>query len=131
MERRILATKPMKSERTQEKFFYRLEEVSRLAQTDPKVIERWEKEFPFLHAGRTGTGQKIFRQKDLQIILRLKELLLKEGLTLAGAKRRIEEEFGSKPAEAAHPDHLKKVLYAVREQLQDIADSLEKRSRKL
>jgi len=121
----------MKTEKTQDKLFYRLDELSRIAQIEPKVIERWEKEFPFLHAGQTGSGQKIFRQKDLEIILRLKELLLKDGLTLAGAKRRIEEEFGGKRAEPVHPDHLKKALFEVREQLQAIASSLEKRSRKL
>jgi DNA-binding transcriptional MerR regulator len=126
-----LPAKPTKGEKIQDKLFYKLDEVSRMARTDPKVIERWEKEFPFLHAGQTGTGQKIFRQKDLEIILRLKELLLKDGLTLAGAKRRIEEEFGGKPSEPVHPDHLKKVLYEVREQLQVIASSLEKRSRKI
>jgi DNA-binding transcriptional MerR regulator len=121
----------MKTEKSQEKLFYRLDEVSRIAQIEPKVIERWEKEFPFLHAGQAGGGQKIFRQKDLEVILRLKELLLKDGLTLAGAKRKIEEEFGGKKAEPAHPDHLKKVLYEVREQLQAIASSLEKGSKKL
>jgi DNA-binding transcriptional MerR regulator len=126
-----LRARPVKSEKTQDKLFYRLDEVSRLSQIEPKVIERWEKEFPFLHAGQTGGGQKIFRQKDLEIILRLKELLLKDGLTLAGAKRKIEEEFGGKPAEPVHPDRLKKVLFEVREELQEIASSLEKRSRRL
>ncbi len=126
-----MRARPLKSEKTQDKLFYRLDEVSRLAQIEPKVIDRWEKEFPFLHAGQTGGGQKIFRQKDLEIILRLKELLLKDGLTLAGAKRRIEEEFGGKPAEPVHPDHLKKVLYEVRERLQEIASSLKKGPRKL
>lgn len=126
-----MRARPLKSEKTQDKLFYRLDEVSRLAQIEPNVIDRWEKEFPFLHAGQTGGGQKIFRQKDLEIILRLKELLLKDGLTLAGAKRRIEEEFGGKPAEPVHPDHLKKVLYEVRERLQEIASSLKKGPRKL
>ena len=65
----------MKSEKDSGKLFYRLEEVSRISELEAKVIERWEKEFPFLHAGQTGTGQKIFRQRDLDIILRLKELL--------------------------------------------------------
>ncbi len=115
----------------QEKLFYKLEEVSRLAGLDAKVIERWEKEFPFLRVGQTGSGQKIFRPKDLTIILRLKELLVKEKLTLAGAKRRIEAEFGQKPAEPVHPDRLKKLLSEVRDQLQEIATALEKGTRKL
>jgi len=131
MEKRIARAAVMKTEKSQEKLFYRLDEVSRIAQIEPKVIERWEKEFAFLHAGQAGGGQKIFRQKDVDVIVRLKELLLKDGLTLAGAKRKIEEEFGGRRAEPVHPDHLKKVLYEVREQLQAIASSLEKKSRKL
>jgi len=120
----------MKSERIPEKLVYRLEEISRIAQLDPEVIDVWEKEFYFLHAGKTGSGDKIFRKKDLSIILRLKELLEKKGLTLAGAKRRIEEEFGIKTPAPVHPDRLKKVLYQVREQLQEIATSLGKNSNK-
>jgi DNA-binding transcriptional MerR regulator len=120
----------MKSEKIPEKLVYRLEEVSRLVQLDPEVIDAWEKEFYFLHAGMTGSGDKIFRKKDLDILLRLKELLEKKGLTLAGAKRKIEEEFGIKTPVPVHPDRLKKVLYQVREQLQEIVTSLGKDSKK-
>src|SRR4030065_2764213 len=103
----------MKSEKDTGKLFYRLDEVSRIAGLEPKVIERWERDFPFLHAGQTGSGQKIFRQKDLDIILRLKELLVKEGLTLAGAKRKIQAELEGPSAEKLHPHRLKKALVGV------------------
>jgi len=126
-----LVTERTKGETKPDKLFYRLEEVSRISGLEAKVIERWEREFPFLHAGQTGSGQKIFRPKDLDIILRLKELLVDEKLTLAGAKRRIEEEFGDKSMEPVHPDKLKKLLFHVREQLQEIASSLEKKPGKL
>ena len=86
----------LKSVSSADKLVYRLEEISGICKLDPRVIESWEKEFYFLNAGETGSGVKIFRKKDLAIILRIKELLEKEGLTLAGAKRRIEEEFGIK-----------------------------------
>jgi DNA-binding transcriptional MerR regulator len=121
----------MKHEKETGKLFYRLEEVSRIAELEPKVIEGWEKDFPFLHAGQTGSGQKIFRRKDLDIILRLKELLVKEGLTLAGAKRKIQAEFEGKSGEKLHPDRLKKALVEVRAELQDLAASLEKKSGRL
>jgi DNA-binding transcriptional MerR regulator len=120
----------MKSERIPEKLLYRLEEISRIAQLDPRVITSWEKEFPFLQAGQTAGGHKVFRQKDLTIILRIKELLEKKGYTLAGAKRKIEEEFGTKTLSAVHPDHLKKTLVQVKEQLKEVADLLEKGPRK-
>ena len=65
---------------------------------------------------------KAAAEKDID---RIKELLETEGLTLAGAKRQLEEELGVKKSTAIHPDRMKKVLYSVREQLKDIASSLE------
>ena len=117
----------MKSENIPDKLVYKLDEISRITRLDPKVIDSWEKEFYFLHAGQTAAGHKIFRKKDLAIILRIKELLEKEDLTLAGAKRRIEEEFGLKSSTSVHSDRLRKALYEVREQLKDLAASLEKK----
>ncbi|MCJ7581484.1 MAG: MerR family transcriptional regulator [Candidatus Aminicenantes bacterium] len=107
-----------------EKLVYRLDEISRLAKVAERTIDSWEKEFYFVHAGVTASGERIFRKKDLEIIIRLKELLENQGLTLAGAKRRIEEEFSLKTPVSVHPDRLKKVLFQVREQLKEIASSL-------
>lgn len=121
----------MKSQKIPDKMAYSIDEVSRITKIAPEIIDAWENELYFLHAGQTGTGVKIFRKKDLTIILRLKELLEKEELTLAGAKRRIEEEFGIKTSIPVHPDRLKKVLYRVKDQLQEIASSLDKKSEKI
>ena len=117
----------MKNEKTSDKLFYRLEEVSRIAKINQEIIEAWEKEFYFIKPGQTGSGDKIFRKKDLAIIIRIKELLENRGLTLAGAKRKIEEEFGLKTTAVVHPDRLKKTLFQVREQLQEIASNLGKK----
>ena len=106
------------------KLVYRLEEITRIAKVSQDTVESWEKEFYFVHAGVTASGERIFRKKDLDIIIRLKELLENQGLTLAGAKRRIEEEFSLKSPASVHPDRLKKVLFKVREQLKEIASSL-------
>jgi DNA-binding transcriptional MerR regulator len=115
----------MKDKAESEKLVYKLDEVARLTQVDKKVIESWEKDLYFIQSGQTRAGHKIFRKKDLSIFLRLKELLENEGLTLAGAKRQLEEELGVKKTTAVHPDRMKKVLYNVREQLKDIASTLE------
>jgi len=108
----------------EEKLVYRLDEISRIAKVSPRTIESWENNFYFVHAGVTASGERIFRKKDLEIIIRLKELLENQGLTLAGAKRQIEEEFSLKTPASMHPDRLKKVLFQVREQLKEIASSL-------
>jgi len=112
------------------KLIYRLEDVSRLSGLDPATIESWEKEFPFLRAGLTGAGKKVFRQKDLDIILRLKELLHKNGYTLAGARRQVEEEFGTRPLSLIPADRMRKVLLQVRDELQDISQALERVEKK-
>src|SRR4030042_992020 len=116
----------MAQPRSQEKLVYSLEDVSRLAQVDAETVAAWEKEFPFLRAGSTGSGKKIFRQKDLVIIQRLKVLPGQKGLTLAGAKRKIEEEFGLRTPAELHPDKIKKALLQVRDELQDMLALLDK-----
>jgi DNA-binding transcriptional MerR regulator len=113
-----------------DKLVYKVEEVSRLTKVEPSVIEAWEQEFPFLRAGRTGSGQRYFRPKDIEIIRRIRGLIDEKNLTMAGIKRRIEEEFGLRPAGPIHPDKLKRALYDVRDELQDIVVALEKKPKK-
>jgi DNA-binding transcriptional MerR regulator len=119
----------MSNPKTQ-KLFFKLEEVSRLTKLDKETIEGWEKEFPFLQAGLTGAGQKIFRAKDVEMIRRIKELLDQKSVTLAGARRKIEEEFGLKPTPSVHPDRLIKTLWQVRDELRDLSRSLGERPKK-
>jgi DNA-binding transcriptional MerR regulator len=112
------------------KMFFKIEEVSRLAKLDKDTIESWEKEFPFLQPGLTGSGQKIFRAKDVEMIRRIKELLDQKSVTLAGARRKIEEEFGLKPPPSIHPEKLIKALRQVRDELQDLARELADKPKK-
>jgi DNA-binding transcriptional MerR regulator len=119
----------MSNPKTQ-KLFFKLEEVSRLTKLDTETIESWEKEFPFLRPGLTGAGQKIFRAKDVEMIQRIKELLDQKSVTLAGARRKIEEEYGLKPPPSVHPDKLIKTLWQVRDELRDLARSLGGRPKK-
>ena len=107
------------------KMAYNMSEVCRLAELDVATIESWEKELSFLNAGKTRTGRKFFRERDLAIILRLKQLVEEQSMTLAGAKRRVESEFGIRGA-SLPPEKLKKTLNRVRDQLKDLAEELEK-----
>ena len=72
---------------------YKAAEVCELAHIQPYVLRSWESEFPKLGVLRAGI--RIYRQSDLEQVLRIKQLVFEEGLTLAGARRRIEEENGS------------------------------------
>ena len=131
---------PVKKETAQPKLFkdtavsgklvYKVEEVSRLTKVEPAVIEAWEQEFPFLRVGRTGSGERYFRPKDIEIIRRIRELVEEKSLTMAGIRRRIEEEFGLRPTGPIHPEKLKRALYVVRDELQDIVVALDKKGKK-
>jgi DNA-binding transcriptional MerR regulator len=120
----------MSPSKTPAKLFYRQDEVCRLAKIDPDTLEAWEKEFPFLQAGQAGDGKKIFRVRDLEIIRRIKQLLAEKSVTLAGARRKIEAEFGLKPTPAVRSDELLKALWQVRDDLREISQALGSRAKK-
>jgi len=122
--------KLFKDEKSKAKLVYKLDEVSRLTGVDAETLSAWEEEFPFLSAGRTGSGEKFFRQQDVAIIARVKELMAAKTLTLAGIKRRIEDEFGLARSAPVHPERLRKALNNVREELQDIVSALDGGSKK-
>ena len=107
------------------KLVYKLDEVSRLTGVDAATLSSWEQEFPFLSAGLTGSGVKFFRQQDVAIIARIKDLMALKTLTMAGIKRRIEDEFGLARSAPVHPERLRKALNNVRDELQDIVSVLD------
>src|SRR6476619_4017585 len=76
---------------------FRQPEVCEIAQVQPYVLRSWEAEFPDLGVAKTEGGPRVYRRADVERVLRLKHLLFVEGLTLAGARRKIAEEL---PVEA-------------------------------
>src|SRR5215210_1019383 len=77
---------------TEEKL-YKIGEVCKLADLQPYVLRYWETEFPSLAPGKSGGGQRLYTRAEVDIILRIKELLYKEGFTTAGAKKKLEQEM--------------------------------------
>jgi len=72
-------------------------EVCELAEVQPYVLRSWEAEFPQLGQAPTSGGPRVYRREDLEMVLRIKSLVFGEGLTLAGARRRLDEaDDGSK-----------------------------------
>ena len=71
---------------------FKAAEVCELVHVQPYVLRSWESEFPQLGVSKTAGGPRVYRRKDVEQVLRIKHLLLVEGLTLAGARRRLEEE---------------------------------------
>ena len=114
-----------KKDPSKTKLVYKLDEVSRMTGVDAATLSSWEEEFPFLSAGLTGSGEKFFRQQDVAIVSRIKELMAAKTLTMAGIKRKIEDEFGLARSNPVHPEKLRKALNNVRDELQDIVASLD------
>jgi DNA-binding transcriptional MerR regulator len=79
---------------------FRAQEVCELAQVQPFVLRTWEAEFPDLGVAKTAGSPRVYRRSDVERVLRLKHLLLVDGLTLAGARRRLAEEG---PVDAGAP----------------------------
>src|SRR5512147_2585263 len=78
------------------KLFFKIGEVCEITDTQPYVLRYWESEFPALAPAKNSSGQRIYRRRDIETVLRIKELLYQEGFTIAGAKKRLETEMGGK-----------------------------------
>ncbi|HMV66852.1 MAG: MerR family transcriptional regulator [Acidobacteria bacterium] len=81
---------------------FKASEVCDLAKVQPYVLRSWEAEFKDLGVARSGSTTRVYRREDVERVLRIKHLLLSEGLTLAGVRRKLEEE-AELPLEAAEP----------------------------
>jgi DNA-binding transcriptional MerR regulator len=85
--------------------FFKLNEVCKLANVQPYMLRFWGTEFGQLETKKTGTGQRLFSRDQVELILEVRHLLFEEGLTIAGAKKRIKaiEESGEKPTPRPKP----------------------------
>src|SRR5882724_6802811 len=79
---------------------FKAAEVCDLAKVQPYVLRSWEAEFPELGVAKSDGASRTYRRTDVEQVLRIKHLLLVEGLTLAGARRRLEEETAPVAANA-------------------------------
>ena len=81
-----------------EKLFFKIGEVCELAGVQAHVLRYWESEFPMLAPQKNRAGQRVYRKRDVEMALRIKELLYEDQYTIAGAKKRLTNELrgGSK-----------------------------------
>ena len=101
---------------------FKAAEVCELVKVQPYVLRSWESEFPDLGVTKTAGGPRVYRRADVEQVLRIKHLLLVEGLTLAGARRRLEEETAPVAANAPSIDVL--IGQNARERLTDVKRGL-------
>ena len=112
---------------------FRQPEVCEIAQVQPYVLRSWEAEFPDLGVAKTEGGPRVYRRADLEFVLRIKHLLFVEGLTLAGARRKLLEESerpapgtGMQDLDALLGSDARERILQVRRGLREIATMLAK-----
>ena len=76
-----------------EKLFFKIGEVCELAGVQAHVLRYWESEFPMLAPQKNRAGQRVYRKRDVEMALRIKELLYEDQYTIAGAKKRLTAEL--------------------------------------
>jgi DNA-binding transcriptional MerR regulator len=119
------------------KLFFKIGEVCELTDTQPYVLRYWESEFPALAPAKNNSGQRIYRRRDIETILRIKTLLYEEGFTIAGAKKKLEQEMKEQmkagtttpPPEALSApggnDGLKEEILSIRAELRGILELID------
>jgi DNA-binding transcriptional MerR regulator len=96
----------MARKKPQKQLYYKIGEACKLLDIQPYVLRYWETEFPELSPSKSKSGQRVYSEKELALIRRIKELLYDEGFTIAGAKKRLEVELeagGPKAGAAPSP----------------------------
>ena len=97
--------------RIPEKIFFKIGEVCELVGVQAHVLRYWETEFSMLAPQKNRSGQRTYRRRDVEITLRIKELLYDEKFTIAGAKKKLAEEIrgGNRPKTAEKPKKGKQI----------------------
>jgi DNA-binding transcriptional MerR regulator len=109
--------------------WFKAAEVCEAAEVQPYMLRSWEAEFPQLGQAPTGGGPRLYGRADLEMVLRIKSLVFGEGLTLAGARRRLEEmadpaEPPVKMVRAVLGDEARSRVRVVRDGLRDLLQML-------
>jgi DNA-binding transcriptional MerR regulator len=86
-----------------EKLYFRIGEVARLCRLPAYVLRFWETEFPQLKPVKSNTGQRMYRRRDVESVLRIKQLLYEEGFTIAGARQHLRDEHKQEKKQVALP----------------------------
>jgi DNA-binding transcriptional MerR regulator len=101
-----------------DKLFYKIGEISDIADIEPYVLRYWESEFPFLKPRKNKAGQRVYARKDLELIIQIKNLLYKEKYTIAGVRKKYIEHSLKKNSVSIE------TIHKVRKKLKDILNIL-------
>ncbi|TAK00311.1 MAG: MerR family transcriptional regulator [Candidatus Manganitrophaceae bacterium] len=103
----------------QEKLFYKIGEVSQITGLEAYVLRFWESEFPALHPKKSRGNQRVYTKREIDLVLQIKKLLYEEGMTIAGAKKKL---GGSqvRSGQAMQAPRREETLIRVRRELEEV-----------
>src|SRR5579863_8207006 len=115
-----------------DKLYFRIGEVAHLCRLPAYVLRFWETEFPQLKPVKGSTGQRMYRHKDVENVLRIKKLLYEEGFTIAGARQhlRAENKVDKKQTPLPFPERTTPDLKQIRQGLREILAMLSPRQKR-
>ncbi|MCU1280942.1 MAG: MerR family transcriptional regulator [bacterium] len=110
-----------------DKQYFKIGEVAEIAGVEPYVLRYWETEFKSIRPEKTRSNQRLYRRRDVEMVLTIKHLLYDEGFRIDGAKRRLRELAHEEPQfTAAAATKLAGKLRDALEELEKIVDEDEK-----
>ncbi len=86
-----------------DKLYFRIGEVASLCRLPAYVLRFWETEFPQLKPVKSSTGQRMYRKRDVENVLRIKQLLYDQGFTISGARQQLRSETKSDKGQSTIP----------------------------
>jgi len=109
-----------------DKLYFRIGEVANLCRLPAYVLRFWESEFPQLKPVKSSTGQRMYRKRDVESVLRIKQLLYEQGFTISGARQQLRAENKSEKTQTAipFPTHSPSEIQHIRQGLQEILSML-------
>ena len=112
-----------------DKLFFKIGEVAQIVGVRPHVLRYWESEFAALRPLKTRGAHRVYRRRDVELAVLVRRLLHEEGLTIAGAKRRLRETGRDRVTSPPDPSVVREVdsrsaLLAVREELADLLEQV-------
>ena len=115
------------------KLYFRIGEVAELVGVEPHVLRYWEREFRAIRPTKSAKGQRVYSRRDVENLMRVRELLYREGFTIAGAKKKLQR-AGVEPRGAGDLDprdaaKLREQLLTMRGEIEAFLEELEPSSR--
>src|ERR1022692_1318323 len=112
-----------------DKLYFRIGEVATLCHLPAYVLRFWESEFPQLKPVKSSTGQRMYRRRDVESVLHIKQLLYEQGFTIAGARQQLRSETKTEKGQAAIPFPAQSVaeIQHIRQGLREILNMLSTR----